>query len=130
MIYEKKDVNHLILNLKNLNNIRIFLLFGNIGTGKTTFVSKYLDNFNVTSPTFSICHEYSENISHYDLYRIECSQASLENIGFLNDILYKTVFVEWSEKLEKEFIKYLEQYYQNQLCKLYFDVNEITIFLQ
>jgi tRNA threonylcarbamoyladenosine biosynthesis protein TsaE len=106
---------------------RIFLLYGEIGAGKTTFVRKFLSNEEVTSPTFNFCHQYDE-IFHFDLYRLNCSKINLENIGFFDAIFYeKKIFVEWAENLPEEiFEKYLK-IFQKEILKIQFTENKILI---
>ena len=95
-----------------LANGNIVYLFGNIGSGKTTFV-KYLINhlqeknkeklLEIPSPTFNILNEYKVKnleILHYDLYRLK-SIKELENIGLIKHHKDKLIFVEWPELLEK-----------------------------
>ena len=82
----------------------IFLLNGEMGAGKTTFVGSVCKHFgfhDVSSPTFSIVNEYktSPPIYHIDLYRCETSQ-SLDSID-LEHYLKKSshvLFIEWAEK--------------------------------
>jgi tRNA threonylcarbamoyladenosine biosynthesis protein TsaE len=66
----------------------VVLLYGDLGSGKTTFVQSLCRSLGVdqavTSPTFSIIQEYitgSEVIYHMDLYRLDQKQ-DLEQIGF------------------------------------------------
>jgi tRNA threonylcarbamoyladenosine biosynthesis protein TsaE len=83
---------------------RIFLLEGDLGTGKTTFVKAFCEVLGigeaVSSPTFNIVHEYRGDLArvyHFDLYRIK-NVDELEEIGFaeyLDNDAY--VFIEWPE---------------------------------
>ena len=91
------------INLFKKNKIIIFLK-GELGSGKTTFVQKYLlhkYNFkNTSSPTFGIINTYmlnDTNIYHYDLYRIT-KPNELYDIGFYDNLETNTVhFIEWPE---------------------------------
>ena len=85
----------------------IYLLHGNLGAGKTTWV-KYLvshlggDARQVNSPTFSIVNTYEVNgnqIHHFDLYRLE-SLEEIEDIGFMEYIDSGNLcIIEWPEKI-------------------------------
>lgn len=76
----------------------VFLLQGDIGAGKTTLIKQYAKFINlndmVTSPTFSLLHQYGDNFFHYDLYNRKLKD--LLEIGIL-DLLGKDGihFVEW-----------------------------------
>ena len=84
------------------------LLEGPLGAGKTTFVKGVVLGrgiaTDVTSPTFTLIHEYrgaAETVHHVDLYRID-DPAELLEIGFLD--LWdgpETVLVEWADKLPR-----------------------------
>ena len=88
-------------------NARIILFDGEMGAGKTTFISEICrqlgakDDFG--SPTFSIVNEYEDRqgkpIYHFDLYRIE-SPAELLDMGapeyFESGAL---CLVEWPDRL-------------------------------
>ena len=96
------------INLFKKNKIIIFLK-GELGSGKTTFVQKYLlhkYNFkNTSSPTFGIINTYminDTNIYHYDLYRITKSNE-LYDIGFYDNLETNTAhFIEWPEMIPKK----------------------------
>jgi len=89
-------------------NQKKFALYGEIGTGKTTFtkaVCRLLATEDtVSSPTYSIVNEYlmSEGgfIRHIDLYRLRTAEEALDiNIEeYLYDEYY--CFVEWAELVE------------------------------
>lgn len=74
--------------LKEKGDDKIFLFYGEMGAGKTTFIAELCrqlgadDDFG--SPTFSLINEYSDSnhnpIYHFDLYRIE-SPAELLDMG-------------------------------------------------
>jgi tRNA threonylcarbamoyladenosine biosynthesis protein TsaE len=81
---------------------RIFILNGDLGSGKTTFVKAFAVALGIveeiTSPTFSIVHEYGNGnvkVFHFDLYRLE-NEQELYQIGFeeyMDENAY--VFIEW-----------------------------------
>lgn len=87
----------------------IFAFFGNMGAGKTTFITALCRALGVedtvNSPTFTIANEYRAAkgfpIYHFDFYRINRLQEAYE-IGleeyFSGDGL---CFVEWPEKIEE-----------------------------
>jgi tRNA threonylcarbamoyladenosine biosynthesis protein TsaE len=92
---------------------QFLLLRGDLGTGKTTLVkgiAQALDAAEpdeVTSPTFTLIHEYdgSRNgkpvkLYHLDVYRLE-SERQLETLG-LDDLLTPNtlVLVEWGDKFK------------------------------
>ena len=112
--------NYLVKNLddykslfKNINlcsnNKAVIFLKGELGSGKTTFVQKYLKykySFtNASSPTFGIVNTYPVNdiiIYHYDLYRIT-KQSELNDIGFYENLEANTLhFIEWPEIIPKQ----------------------------
>ena len=104
----------------------IFLLYGDIGHGKTTFVRDFVSSLgdfksiDVTSPTFNIVHEYkskdyqskdyqskdyqSRSIFHFDLYRINPTIEKLQEIGLFSALDADFTFIEWSEKLQESFV--------------------------
>ncbi|MDR0484651.1 MAG: tRNA (adenosine(37)-N6)-threonylcarbamoyltransferase complex ATPase subunit type 1 TsaE [Alphaproteobacteria bacterium] len=94
-----------IILSKYLQNI-IILLSGDIGSGKTTFASFFINAVlekeqNITSPTFPIIQSYDTTIGliyHLDLYRVE-SPHELHNLG-IDEILLHTCLIEWAERLE------------------------------
>lgn len=85
----------------------IFLLKGNLGAGKTTFVQEFGKILHITehitSPTFSIMHEYHFDrgtIYHFDLYRIK-NDRELKELGFEYFLEKgKYCFIEWPEMVE------------------------------
>ncbi|MCX7830878.1 MAG: tRNA (adenosine(37)-N6)-threonylcarbamoyltransferase complex ATPase subunit type 1 TsaE [Acidobacteria bacterium] len=91
--------------VKNLKKESLILLFGDLGSGKTTFV-KYLAKAlgfkpsDVSSPSFTIVQEYktkNNKIYHIDLYRLEDEKEIFE-IG-IEEILDgdSLVVVEWPQ---------------------------------
>ena len=77
----------------------IFLLYGDIGAGKTSLVKEYVRfcgiRDSVTSPTFSLMHEYSGGIFHYDLYHR--SMEDLLCLGIFDLLANDGIhFVEWA----------------------------------
>ncbi|MDM1295438.1 tRNA (adenosine(37)-N6)-threonylcarbamoyltransferase complex ATPase subunit type 1 TsaE [Sphingobacterium sp. N143] len=92
--------------LKSFPKDRIFLLYGPMGAGKTTFVKQLCEQLkvqdNTASPTFSIINEYSSlngPIYHFDFYRIKDEQEAFD-FGY-EEYFYSGAycFVEWPEKI-------------------------------
>jgi tRNA threonylcarbamoyladenosine biosynthesis protein TsaE len=92
---------------------QLLLLRGDLGTGKTTLVkgiAQALDAAEpdeVTSPTFTLLHEYDGTrkgkpvkLYHLDVYRLE-GERQLETLG-LDDLLTPDalVLVEWGDKFK------------------------------
>jgi tRNA threonylcarbamoyladenosine biosynthesis protein TsaE len=86
---------------------KIVLLRGDLGAGKTTLVKGIAAAFNaaaeenVTSPTFTLVHEYrgpKTNLYHIDLYRIdtprELDTLAIDDLRSENSVL----LIEWGEK--------------------------------
>lgn len=86
---------------------RIFAFYGNMGSGKTTFIREICKSLRsddtVTSPTFAIVNEYNSfdygPIYHFDFFRIK-------NLEEVFDLGYEDYFfsghyclVEWPEKI-------------------------------
>ena len=86
---------------------KLVLLRGELGAGKTILVKGIAEGFHVTSPTFTLVHEYrgpQVNVYHIDLYRVD-TPRELETLG-LDDLLAETsvLLIEWGEKFPR-FIK-------------------------
>ncbi|HXY51964.1 MAG TPA: tRNA (adenosine(37)-N6)-threonylcarbamoyltransferase complex ATPase subunit type 1 TsaE [Terriglobales bacterium] len=89
---------------------KLVLLRGELGAGKTTLVKGIAEGFKaasaseVTSPTFTLIHEYKgaqTNLYHIDLYRIE-TPRELETLG-LDDLIAENsvLLIEWGEKFAR-----------------------------
>jgi tRNA threonylcarbamoyladenosine biosynthesis protein TsaE len=98
---------------KLLKPPQLLILRGDLGTGKTTLVkgiAQALDAAEadeVTSPTFTLIHEYDGiqngkpvKLFHLDVYRLE-GERQLETLG-LDELLTPDalVLVEWGEKFK------------------------------
>jgi len=89
---------------------RVFALSGDLGAGKTTFTKAFASvlgiNEAVSSPTFSIVHEYgneANKLFHFDLYRVK-DEAELYGIGFEEYLEQRAyVLIEWPE-MAKNFL--------------------------
>jgi tRNA threonylcarbamoyladenosine biosynthesis protein TsaE len=89
---------------------KLVLLRGDLGAGKTTLVKGIAQAFdaasedNVTSPTFTLIHEYRgprAMLYHIDLYRVD-TQRELETLG-LDDLMGENsiLLIEWGEKFPR-----------------------------
>ncbi len=87
-----------------LKGYRTFLLYGEMGSGKTTFVRGFVRGAGyegVRSPTFTMITVYptpAGRIHHVDLYRLE-GEEDFYTLGLLDVVGREPVIVEWSERL-------------------------------
>ncbi|MBQ2760076.1 MAG: tRNA (adenosine(37)-N6)-threonylcarbamoyltransferase complex ATPase subunit type 1 TsaE [Clostridia bacterium] len=79
---------------------------GSMGMGKTAFVRGALKAYGntsfVSSPTFSLVHDYGGNphIYHFDMYRVT-DWDDLYSTGFFDYLNEDSIlFIEWSENIE------------------------------
>jgi tRNA threonylcarbamoyladenosine biosynthesis protein TsaE len=85
----------------------VVLLIGNLGAGKTTLAKGIVKGLGaaqpdeVSSPTFTLIHEYSPSVYHIDLYRLD-RQEQVANLG-LDEIFDRTavVLIEWGERFPR-----------------------------
>jgi tRNA threonylcarbamoyladenosine biosynthesis protein TsaE len=89
---------------------KLVLLRGDLSAGKTTLVKGIAVGFgaadeeDVTSPTFTLVHEYRgprANLYHIDLYRVD-TPRELETLG-LDDLRSNgsVLLIEWGEKFPR-----------------------------
>lgn len=82
----------------------LVLLIGNLGAGKTTIAKGIVRGLgvasadDVSSPTFTLIHEYGWGVYHVDLYRLETAQE-VASLG-LDDLFDRDsiVLIEWGER--------------------------------
>ena len=118
-----KSLEHLsLLSKKIVDNISkedCIFLYGEIGTGKTTF-TRYFINYlqkkekvketDVLSPTFNLVYEYEIkkfNIMHYDLYRLKTIQE-IKQLAIFEENKKTIKIIEWPELLENNIRDKLE----------------------
>lgn len=86
----------------------VLLLSGDLGAGKTAFTKGLaeglgIDPGEVTSPTFTLVHEYRQGrlpLVHVDLYRLD--KADLDELGMDSDLAEQGVLaIEWADRLTR-----------------------------
>lgn len=114
---KEKDTGHIakkfFLTLRSQKSgATVVALYGNLGTGKTTFVQYFAKNLGikkkVNSPTFVIMKRYRlkhknfKNLFHFDAYRLK-NEKELLHLGWKEIILDPghLVFIEWPENIKK-----------------------------
>ncbi len=96
--------------LKLMEDETVYTFTGEMGAGKTTFISALVralgvDPEEANSPSFAIVNEYrsdttAELIYHFDLYRLE-SLEEIMDIGFEDYLDCGALcLIEWPEKVE------------------------------
>lgn len=95
--------------ISQMGDRRVFLFYGSMGAGKTTFIRAICEELGVTdvvnSPTFAIVNEYTDGkgqpIYHFDFYRISKVEEAYD-FGY-EDYFYSgnVCFVEWPEMIEE-----------------------------
>ena len=93
--------------LENSDSLKIIVLHGEMGSGKTTLTKAMAEHLGVhtgmSSPTFSIVNEYQtstgKKVYHFDFYRLK-NEAEAYDIGvdeYFDSGNY--CFIEWPEKI-------------------------------
>lgn len=85
----------------------VICLSGDLGAGKTAFVSGFVRGFGyegyVSSPTFALIHEYPADVPiyHFDMYRIENEDDAYA--AGVDEYLYGDgiCLIEWSENIRE-----------------------------
>ena len=91
----------------------VIFLYGEIGTGKTTFVRFLINHLEVEnqikksdilSPTFNIVYDYElgkKKILHYDLYRLK-NYNDISQLGMFETSDNSIKIVEWPELIKQK----------------------------
>ncbi len=105
--------------LSNLSSTDCIFLFGELGSGKTTFTRSLINGLQeknkvnkteVLSPTFNLLYEYeikSLKVMHYDLYRLKAIKE-VDQLGIFENSENALTIVEWPEKIKKNVENRLE----------------------
>ena len=105
--------------LSKLSNTDCIFLYGELGSGKTTFTRSLINELqeknkvaktDVLSPTFNLVYEYdvkSLKVMHYDLYRLE-DKKEIDQLGIFENSKNVITIIEWPEKIKKNFKNRLE----------------------
>ena len=96
-----------MLFFNELNHRKVVAFDGQMGAGKTTFITSILKGLGIEdiegSPTYSLVNVYDSvaygKIYHFDLYRLN-SETEAFDIG-IEEMLYSGnyCFIEWPEKI-------------------------------
>lgn len=118
--------------LEYVEEHKVFAFYGEMGVGKTTFISYLAEALDVegqiSSPTYGYVNEYLSpkygTIYHFDLYRI-ASEEEAYDIG-IEEYIYgdDIVFIEWAENIENLLPK---DYVKVNITKDEHDVREIEV---
>jgi len=112
----------------------VVCLFGDLGTGKTTFTKGFaqalgIDSFSIKSPTYTYIRDYElgkNHLYHVDLYRLETvDELLLQEIEEFLINKNNIMIIEWADKLKDHLPKD-----RIDICLEYLDENsrKVTIF--
>ena len=123
-ISSPKDLNKITEKINKIISPGDYIfLFGEIGSGKTTFTRHFVNSLEiknklseseVLSPTFNIVYEYEINnilIKHFDLYRLR-SKDELNNLGIFDNTEDIITIIEWPELIDEKPLNRLELYFK------------------
>lgn len=102
---------------RQLKNPTVLYLFGDLGSGKTSFSKGFIHEKTkeplsvITSPTFVYMNLYENEhnkVAHFDLYRLK-SEKEFLSFGF-DEVLLSPIFslVEWPEIISKIDVPHIE----------------------
>lgn len=106
----------------------VLCLTGDLGAGKTHFTKGFAKglgiNSTITSPTFTLIHEYQEGrvpFYHFDVYRVHDLDEVLD-LGFEEYIYSNGIsLIEWADLIEpllpEDFIQIKIEKIENELTK-------------
>ena len=110
-VEETRDFSNKISQIVRAGDI--IFLYGEIGTGKTTFTRFFINNLEsknkikrseVLSPTFNIVYDYdvgSMKILHYDLYRLK-NYNDISQLGMFETSDQYLKLIEWPELIKQK----------------------------
>ena len=103
----------------------IFMLYGDLGSGKTTFVRYVVESLGISSrvqsPTFVIVRKYSDEsakgqikqVFHADLYRLNDKEQIMDlGLSEMAEEENSVMFIEWPELGENEFKNGIRIYFE------------------
>ncbi len=136
--FSKEETFNLAYKLaEKLKGGELIALEGDLGAGKTVFVKGLAQGLGidepVTSPTFSLIHEYEGRISlfHFDVYRLG-SPEEIEELGY-EEYFYGpgVTAVEWSDLITSHLPQeYLTVKINRSYCQTRGDMRIITLVPQ
>lgn len=101
LVLQENEISKLLEILDLQNHRGIYLLSGDLASGKTTLVKAFVKALGVkilaTSPTYLTALEYGNGIYHYDIYQKDLQE--LFALGFLEEIEKDGWhFIEWGDE--------------------------------
>lgn len=94
----ENDLEYIVDEINNhLDTPSFIFLEGEMGVGKTSFVKKFLREYNTSSPSYSVVNDYG-HVGHGDFYRLKSADELLNlelELYFENKEYF---FGEWGSK--------------------------------
>ena len=129
LVNDEIELSNIAIKILSYSKSNVFVFYGDMGIGKTTFIKYLCSSLNVidivSSPTFSIVNEYKtsedNSVFHFDFYRA-LNKDEVFDIGYEEYIFSSSFcFIEWPEKahglLPSSFVK-VNMFLEDSLRKI------------
>ncbi len=124
-VLELKQTIETVVDILKREEAPLFLLYGDLGAGKTYLVKKVVESLTegqtAVSPTFTLLQVYKTpigEIAHFDLYRLKDKEDPLEifeTLGMADFIGHVPVFIEWPQVVEDIVRKIVPETYKIEI---------------
>lgn len=100
---------------KSLKADDILLFYGDVGAGKTTFITELCETMGVdevTSPTYTLTNHYNQgslHVIHSDLYRLKGIDYEILAQIYSQDAI---CMIEWADRIDVDYMRYFKNFIQ------------------
>lgn len=113
---------------KYLRNDDAILLYGDVGSGKTTFITELCERLglrDISSPTYTIANHYEQgdiHVIHSDLYRLNAIEHEVLSEIYSQDAI---AMIEWADRIPEDYLIFFKNFIQ-----IHFQNNEDLVIIK